>query len=156
VRELEHLVERFAVLHDRAWIELADLPERIRSESQRADSLADRSLQGTYHQAKSAFERRYLEETLRLARGNMAAAARIAALDRSRYFRLVRTYGLDPRRCTLRSGRVQKKGAPTHAARRSSSSKSFTPVPAASQKASRPPSASRDKASVEPASGTPK
>ncbi len=98
VRELEHLVERFAVLHDRAWIEPADLPERIRSESQRVDPLADRSLHGTYQQAKSAFERRYLEETLRLARGNMAAAARIASLDRSRYFRLVRTYGLDPRR----------------------------------------------------------
>lgn len=98
VRELEHLVERFAVLHTSAWIEASDLPERIRRESQEAERTAPAVPRGTYQQARAAFERAYVEETLRLARGNMAAAARLAALDRSRYFRLVRKHGLDPRR----------------------------------------------------------
>jgi len=98
VRELEHLVERFAVLHDREWIEVADLPERIlRETGQGADATqAALPLSGTFAEARAAFERRYLEQGLRLARCNMAAAARLAGIDRSHYFRLVRRHGLDP------------------------------------------------------------
>ncbi len=100
VRELEHLVERFAVLHDREWIDVADLPERILRETSRAGDVppAPANLTGTYAEAKAAFERRYLEQGLRLARGNMAAAARLAGIDRSHYFRLVRRHQLDPLR----------------------------------------------------------
>ncbi|GAB1489168.1 sigma-54 dependent transcriptional regulator [Opitutaceae bacterium] len=98
VRELEHLVERFAVLHDREWIDVTDLPERILRETGRSTNPAPSAiaLSGTYAEAKAAFERRYLEQSLKQARGNMAAAARIAEIDRSHYFRLVRRHKLDP------------------------------------------------------------
>ena len=101
VRELEHLVERFAVLHDRPEIEAADLPEKIRLETGGATPVGaagpEALLRGTLAEARAAFERAYLTETLKHARGNMAAAARRAGLDRSHYFRLVRRHAIDPR-----------------------------------------------------------
>jgi DNA-binding NtrC family response regulator len=101
VRELEHLVERFAVLHDRPLIEAADLPEKILRETSGAPVAGtpapEAMLQGTLAEARAAFERAYLSETLKQARGNMAAAARRAGLDRSHYFRLVRRHGLEPK-----------------------------------------------------------
>jgi DNA-binding NtrC family response regulator len=89
-------VERFAVLHDRAAIEVADLPEKFAPRSGGGAATApDALLQGDYATAREAFERAYLEETLKQAHGNMAEAARRAGLDRSHYFRLVRRQGLD-------------------------------------------------------------
>ncbi len=102
VRELEHLVERFAVLHNRPEIDAADLPEKILREtgSLAPDGVAapEALLQGTLTEARAAFERTYLAETLKHARGNMAAAARRAGLDRSHYFRMVRRHGIEPKR----------------------------------------------------------
>lgn len=101
VRELEHLVERFAALHDRAVIDAADLPEKILRETGGALTVGpvapEAMLHGTLAEARTAFERAYLTETLKQARGNMAAAARRAGLDRSHYFRLVRRHALDPK-----------------------------------------------------------
>ena len=101
VRELEHLVERFAVLHDRPDIAAADLPEKILRETGGAASAViaapETMLRGTLAEARAAFERAYVVETLRQARGNMAAAARQAGLDRSHYFRLVRRHGIEPK-----------------------------------------------------------
>ncbi len=97
VRELEHLVERFAVLHDRPTVDLADLPEKfVRAPSSATNGSIDSLLQGDYVTARDAFERAYLRETLKQARGNMAEASRRAGLDRSHYFRLVRRQSLDP------------------------------------------------------------
>ena len=97
VRELEHLMERFAVLHDRAEITVADLPEKIVRDSAATSTGPSTLLQGDYATARTAFERAYLRETLRHARGNMAEAARRAGLDRSHYFRLVRRQAIDPK-----------------------------------------------------------
>jgi DNA-binding NtrC family response regulator len=96
VRELEHLMERFAVLHDRPTIDVADLPEKILHASTAAAGAPESLLQGDYAGARAAFERAYVRETLKQARGNMAEAARRAGLDRSHYFRLVRRQGIDP------------------------------------------------------------
>jgi two-component system response regulator GlrR len=52
---------------------------------------------GTLAEARTAFERGYVIATLQQARGNMAAAARQAGLDRSHYFRLVRRHGIEPK-----------------------------------------------------------
>jgi len=97
VRELEHLMERFAVLHDRLRIEVADLPEKIVRDSGGSGPAApDALLQGDFITARNAFEKAYVRETLKQARGNMAEAARRAGLDRSHYFRLVRRQNIDP------------------------------------------------------------
>lgn len=98
IRELEHLVERFAVLHDRPWIDAADLPEKIARDSVPHSPPASESLlRGTYATARAAFEQAYVRETLERAGGNMAEAARAAGMDRSHYFRLVRRQGIDPK-----------------------------------------------------------
>jgi DNA-binding NtrC family response regulator len=101
VRELEHLVERFAVLHERPLIEASDLPEKILRETGVAPGAAPASagnlLEGSLANARASFEKAYLHESLREARGNMAAGARRAGLDRSHYFRLVRRHGIDPK-----------------------------------------------------------
>ncbi|HUR57486.1 MAG TPA: sigma-54 dependent transcriptional regulator, partial [Opitutaceae bacterium] len=98
VRELEHLIERFAVLHDRPQIDVSDLPEKIvRETGGNAIVAADALLQNDYATARSAFEKAYVRETLKQARGNMAEAARRAGLDRSHYFRLVRRQAVDPK-----------------------------------------------------------
>jgi len=97
VRELEHLVERFAVLHERPWIEATDLPERILQDAGEGEmSLVTSILSQKYSEARTAFERQYLEQCLRVSRGNMAAAARQAGLDRSYYFRRARKHSLKP------------------------------------------------------------
>ena len=97
VRELEHLMERFAVLHPGPVIAVTDLPETIvRSAAGAPAGPPDLLLHGDYASARAAFELAYLRSTLQGARGNMAAAARLAGLDRSHYFRLVRRQGLDP------------------------------------------------------------
>ena len=94
VRELEHLVERLAVLGPRPVIGRDDLPERIQRDGTAVPPSA--AFAGTLTEAREAFERAYLAETLRAARGNMAEAARRAGVDRSHYFRLVRRHRLDP------------------------------------------------------------
>ena len=98
VRELEHLMERFAVLHDRPQIDVADLPEKIVRDTGGASptGASELLLQGDFATARNAFEKAYVRETLKLAHGNMAEAARRAGLDRSHYFRLVRRQQIDP------------------------------------------------------------
>jgi DNA-binding NtrC family response regulator len=107
VRELEHLVERFAVLHERAEIEVSDLPERMVQDGPGGGQPAASAwLGGAFADARTAFERAYVENSLRNSGGNMAAAARFAGLDRSHYFRLVRRLGIDPARFKERSATV--------------------------------------------------
>jgi DNA-binding NtrC family response regulator len=97
VRELEHLMERFAVLHERPTIEVSDLPEKIVRDTGSAVLTGNDSLlQGDFVTARAAFEKAYVRQTLKKARGNMAEAARHAGLDRSHYFRLVRRQKIDP------------------------------------------------------------
>lgn len=97
VRELEHFVERFAVLHDRPWIELDDLPEKLLRERDQNTTPMSSGFGGTYAESRAAWERSYVEQALRSARGNMAAAARRADVDRSFFFRLVKRHDLDPK-----------------------------------------------------------
>ena len=76
---------------------MADLPEKIvRDAGSPGNAAPDALLQGDYATARDAFERAYVRETLKQARGNMAEAARRAGLDRSHYFRLVRRQAIDP------------------------------------------------------------
>jgi DNA-binding NtrC family response regulator len=95
VRELEHFVERLAVLHTEPVIDVGALPPKIFRDTrpQFANELAP--LQ-PLAEARAAFEKEYLERTLRHARGNMSRAAGIAGTDRSNYFRMVRRHGIDP------------------------------------------------------------
>ena len=95
VRELENLVERLAVLHKTPLIGMDALPERIVQQTMGLHSVPNPYI-GTFIEAKARFERDYLMSLLAQAGGNMAAAARIAGMDRSQFFRMVKRQRLDP------------------------------------------------------------
>lgn len=95
VRELEHFVERLAVLHAGEVIDVAALPPKI-FHTTRPSLVGEHAPLLPLAEARAAFEKEYLERTLRQARGNMSRAATLAGTDRSNYFRLVRRHGIDP------------------------------------------------------------
>lgn len=97
VRELEHTIERLAVLGVHEQVRLEDLPDKLRQSLSRPTwGFETGLLNGSYSEARHAFERAFLEAGLRATRGNMAEAARRADVDKSHYFRLVRRHGLEP------------------------------------------------------------
>jgi DNA-binding NtrC family response regulator len=85
VRELQNAIERAAVLADGPSIEVEDLFV------QGADLHTQRP---TLREARANFEARYLEEMLRLTRGNVSAAARRAGVHRTEFHRLMRRHDL--------------------------------------------------------------
>ena len=84
MRELRNYLERCAVLDDLA----TTTPE--------PDAAPD--VNQPYQQARdqvlAEFERRYVEQLLRVHRGNVSAAARSSGIDRTYLHRLMRRHGL--------------------------------------------------------------
>ena len=91
IRELEHLVERLCVLSPGGPVGPEDLPGHFQGlaplnhESTRAAG---------YRESLREFELGYFQRVLREAAGNFAAAARLAGLDRSQFFRKIKSLGL--------------------------------------------------------------
>lgn len=93
VRELENLVERFTILHPTDLIDVDDLPERVFSSPDQL-SLPPTRKSWNFKLAKAEFERSWLKSVLAVSDGNMAEAARLANMDRSQFFRLVKRHHL--------------------------------------------------------------
>ena len=100
VRELENLVERVAVLSRGPIIGVDALPERVVQQSMGSAASAIK-FSGPYGTAKEQFEREYVRSVLAQAMGNMAAAARMADMDRSQFFRMVKRLGMDPKHALM-------------------------------------------------------
>lgn len=99
IRELEHLVERLSVLLPGDVVRVEDLPPHIRAGRPQVSMETDGEGAATYKAELLKFEKGYFARLLALAGGNMAAAARAAGMDRSQFFRKIRTLGLhEPRR----------------------------------------------------------
>jgi DNA-binding NtrC family response regulator len=96
VRELEHLVERLAVLSNGEPIDVGDLPQHLQPTSTpRQQGVCSTG----YRQALRDFELAYFRSLIQAANYNLAAAARLARLDRSQFFRKIKALGLhDPDR----------------------------------------------------------
>lgn len=90
IRELEHTIERLAVLSPDTYVTAADLTSL--SELPDADSAAPPHL--PYREAINDFERSYFSGLLKRTRGNLAAAARLAGMDRANFFRKAIRHGL--------------------------------------------------------------
>lgn len=97
VRELEHLMERLSVLHPRPLVEARDLPDYISQNTTGKPRQAKPKTEMGFREARDAFVRNYLKNTLRLHNGNMAESARYAQIDRAQFFRMVRSHELDPK-----------------------------------------------------------
>jgi len=87
VRELENAIERALLLAKGDSLRVEDLPPEVRTaESDEED--------GTYRRERDEWERRYLDQTLREAAGNVSKAAEIAGLHRSTLYEKLARYGL--------------------------------------------------------------
>jgi len=106
VRELQNAIEHTVVLVEPGkQVRAADIPLHEASRTTAAappaapvdDGMSD-LLQESYHVARerviAQFERRYLEELVRSADGNMSKAARLAGVDRTTLYRLMERHGL--------------------------------------------------------------
>ncbi len=93
VRELQNAIERAVVLARPEGITLDVLPPAL------TRSLAERTIRRPYTlplaDAINAFERSYIEHTLREAKANIAEAARAANVDRSNFRRLLKRHEIE-------------------------------------------------------------
>lgn len=96
VRELKNLVERLMIMTPRRVIEVSDIPapyNKLRAISDKGigallkfDSLKE---------AKSEFERFFIENKLREFKGNISQTAEAINVERSYLHKKIRAYGLD-------------------------------------------------------------
>jgi two-component system response regulator HydG len=89
VRELEHAIERALLLARGSTLGVADFPPEIAA---RATEAAEG--QGRYRAARDAWERKYCEDLLREAGGNVSKAAELAGLHRSTLYEKLARFGL--------------------------------------------------------------
>jgi two-component system response regulator AtoC len=91
IRELEHAIERGLLLARGDAITLADLPPEL---AQPARDAANGGGEGRYRKARDAWEKRFLEDLLREAGGQVAKAAELGGLHRSTLYEKLARYGL--------------------------------------------------------------
>lgn len=91
IRELEHLVERLTVLSNGHPIGIADLPPHLQPSAETKPVAVHG---GGYHQALKDFEVGYFQTLIQNSSHNFAAAARTAQMDRSQFFRKIKSLGL--------------------------------------------------------------
>ena len=96
VRELENLVERVAVLHKGVVVDHRRPAGSDRAAIARPYANTATSMRVPFEDAKRRFEHEYVNGALLKSNGNMAAAARLAGMDRSQFFRMVRRLNVAP------------------------------------------------------------
>jgi two-component system response regulator HydG len=92
VRELENAIERAVIMAAGTEITAEDLPPQLRVPSVRPRLGSPVDL--TFAEARSDFERHYLDQLLEEAAGNLSVAARRAGMDRSNFRRLLIRHGV--------------------------------------------------------------
>ena len=93
VRELRNVMERIAILHDREGVSAADIP--ISSRPQQASQPTSQGF-ASLKEARIAYERDYVERTLKAMEGNVTRAAAALGMERSNLHRKMRTLGIRP------------------------------------------------------------
>jgi transcriptional regulator with PAS, ATPase and Fis domain len=98
IRELENMIQRAVVVSEGEVIEAVHFPQSV-STGGRPPSEGERT--ATFKQAKQlavdAFEKEYLGECLRTAKGNITFAAKCAGMDVKNFFTKVKKYHIDPK-----------------------------------------------------------
>ncbi len=92
VRELKNLVERLAIMVPGTTIRKADLPAYITGAEKRGYRFDDCS---TLKEARTAFEKTFIEEKLAENGGNVSKTAEMIGLERSNLHRKIKAFGLN-------------------------------------------------------------
>lgn len=95
VRELRNLVERLAILTPTARvIDKRHLPPLAARESTRARTDLAAASFTSLHEARSAYEREYIQKKLEENAGNMTRTAEVLGLERSHLYRKMKSLGM--------------------------------------------------------------
>ncbi len=90
IRELEHTIERLVVLKPGSRITAEDLADL----SKEPPTELSTGPHQTYRDALGRFEQSYFSNLVQQTHGNLAAAARLAGMDRANFFRKAVSHGL--------------------------------------------------------------
>jgi two-component system response regulator PilR (NtrC family)/two-component system response regulator HydG len=91
VRELEHTIERMALLSKHSTIAVDDLPPQLLANDQPKLPLAEAVARG-YTLAN--LEREYIERVMENVNGNKSEAAKVLGVDRTTLYRKLEEYKL--------------------------------------------------------------
>jgi two-component system response regulator HydG len=94
VRELENAVERAVIMTSGEHVTLHELPLQFRGGRGSRPHLRAAAMDLSFGEARSRFERDYLERVLEQCGGNVSQAARRAGMDRSNFRRLLDRHGV--------------------------------------------------------------
>lgn len=101
VRQLQNTMRRCLALATGEVLRSSDLPEEIGG-VQGAEGRGTGAFSGTFSEERerhlAAFERRYLEDALRSAMGDVSRACAQAGIPRATFYRLLKKHGVDPDR----------------------------------------------------------
>ena len=97
IRELENLIERIAVLKGSGWIEVPDIPEKVRQKEALPCSsvpvLGESGLD--IRNATENFENSLISQALRIAEGNKNRAATLLGLKRTTFVEMLKRKNLE-------------------------------------------------------------
>jgi len=104
IRELDNMIQHAVVMAQGPMIQPEDVPvPSSRNDSAGFDTA--RPFRDLKSELVDRFEREYLGALLHAHKGNLAAAARVAGMDRKNLWQLLRKHGIDPSRFRGRKGR---------------------------------------------------
>lgn len=96
VRELENKIHHALVMAQGRYIQAEDVSVGGQGPDGSSQLDISRRFRDLKREVVESFERQYLTELLRAHRGNLAAAARQAGMDRKNLWALARKHGIDP------------------------------------------------------------
>lgn len=99
VRELQNAIERSVILAKNQKVSLNDIFDdhaRLLQCSKSQGIASDESMPVKYSEAKESFERRYLNQILKLTQGNVSEAARLAGKTRVEIYRYLMRNKINP------------------------------------------------------------
>jgi two-component system response regulator GlrR len=95
IRELDNMIQHAVVMAQGPVIQPEDIPvPENRSDGGGIDTA--RPFRDLKNEVVDRFEREYLGALLHAHKGNLAAAARVADMDRKNLWQLLRKHGIDP------------------------------------------------------------
>ena len=95
VRELKNLVERLIIMSQEKVIRAEDIPSPFNQEVKAKDKFESYLTIDSFKEAKTVFERAYIEKKLRDFKGNISQTAEAIGVERSNLHKKIKAYGLE-------------------------------------------------------------